>query len=158
MQEILWKSKVYRRMRICALASELELRQALLIHLASRRMVFCQRDLFLQTRPDQTPGNARELLCTTASAPRATEAQVTDCTMEKADAGNRGALSSSRPSLPSLHSPASRRLISGGKLRIVMQWTTCDGFPLFIRTEPARPQPAPRSRMAAGAGWIAHRL
>ena len=103
-----WKRKIFWKAWICALVYEQELRQALLIRRASHRMAFCQRDRFPQTGPDQTPGNAREPLCTTASAPRAIEAQAAGCTMEKADAGNQDALSSSRPSLPSLHSPASQ--------------------------------------------------
>ena len=86
MQETLWKSKTFWKTRICALASELELKQVLLIGLASHWTAFDQRDQFPQTILDRTPGNARELLCTIVSAPQAIEVQVAGCTMEKADA------------------------------------------------------------------------
>ena len=87
-QGTFWKSKVFRKTRICALGSELELRQPFLTRLASRRMAFGQRDQFPQTRQDQTPGNVRELLHTTSSTPRATEARAAGYTKAKADAEN----------------------------------------------------------------------
>ena len=87
-QGTFWKSKVCRKTRICALGSELELKKTILTRLVSHRMAFCQRDQFPQTRQDQTPGNVRELLHTTSSTPRATEARAAGCTKAKADAEN----------------------------------------------------------------------
>ena len=87
-QGTFWKSKAFWKTRICALASELELKQVLLIDLVSHRTAFCQRDRSPQTRPDRTPGNDHEPLCTTASAPRAIEAQAAGRTKAKEDAGD----------------------------------------------------------------------